>query len=130
MRLFWNLNFPFFLLDQQPGIGYFILLDLLERNMNSSHTDIYWHWKKHMILTPIQSLLALTHYCCIIGREITNVSIEYVPAFLCFGLIRRQIESMIIRTDEDDDRYTTDAVVYKTCIFTQHFHKICVLCMM
>lgn len=73
-----------------------------------------------MILTPIQSLLALIHYCYIIGREITNASIRI--KFVVSGVIRRQIESIIIRTEEDDGRYTTDALVYKTCMLTQHFN--------
>ena len=127
-----KLEFPSLFTRQATRNGYFVVLDLLEHNMNSSHKDIYWHWKEHMILTPIQSLLALTHYCCIIGREITNASIRgreitnasIRTSFSVFGLIRRQIESMFIRTDEHDERSTTDAVVYNTCIFTQHF-QIC-----
>ena len=120
-------EFPSLFTRQATRNGYFVVLNLLEHNMNSSHKDIYWHWKEHMILTPIQSLLALTHYCCIIGREITNASIR--TSFFVFGLIRRQIESMFIRTDEHDDRYTTDALSCTTHVYLLSIFKFVVLCM-
>ena len=130
-------EFPSLFTRQATRNGYFVVLDLLEHNMNSSHKDIYWHWKEHMILTPIQSLLALTHYCCIIGREITNTSIRgreitnasIRTSFFVFGLIRRQIESMFIRTDEHDDRYTTDALSCTTHVYLLSIFKFVVLCM-
>ena len=129
-------EFPSLFTRQATRNGYFVVLDLLEHNMNSSHKDIYWHWKERMILTPIQSLLALTHYCCIIGREITNASIRgreitnasIRTSFFVFGLIRRQIEPMFSELTS----MMTDTPSMLSCtthVYLLSIFKFVVLCM-